>query len=173
MKRHLTASAVGAGDREGLVAEAFTNNLTNSITNSTRAASGVRGDVEPSANERKVALSSVSEWTHTLVLRGELTHRSAHALELEIERLCAAGVTGITLDLRELAGIDAIGVAVIAFRSGLCKRRGYEFALIAGSRQVRRAFEQAGVADLLPSPDEQASSPPEPARVRPLALAHS
>jgi anti-anti-sigma factor len=87
---------------------------------------------------------------HTLILTGELTHRSARTLEVEIERLCAKGVTDITLDLRQLTHIDSIGVAVISFRCGLCRRQGYGFALIPGSRLIHRAFEQAGVIDLLP-----------------------
>ncbi len=99
---------------------------------------------------------------HTLVLTGSLDRSSVHRLEAEIERLCEEGVTGITLDLRQLADIDAFGVAVIAFRCGLCRRRGYDFALIRGSRPVQRAFEKAGVSELLPFADESApvQSPP-------------
>jgi anti-anti-sigma factor len=171
MKRHLTAFPIGVGTREAPEPGARQGPSDEPFASATRAAFGGAG-TRTHASNRTVALASVSEWTHTLVLSGELTHRSAHALEVEIERLCAAGVTAITIDLRELAGIDPIGVAVIAFRSGLCKRRGYDFTLIAGSRHVRRAFELAGVAYLLPV-DEELAAPPEPARVRPLALAHS
>jgi anti-anti-sigma factor len=168
MKRHLTASpTIEVGAREGQPDRTFTS--------STLDAFGPRNDTRPLANERSVtALASISEWTHTLVLSGALTHRSAHALEVEIERLCASGVTAITLGLDKLTQIDPIGVAVIAFRSGLCKRRGYEFTLVGGSRGVHRVFEQAGVAYLLPPPAEEvAEAPPEPARLRPLLLAHS
>lgn len=173
MKRRLTAFPVGVGAREAPGVGADQGPPEETFTHAKRAALGGAGaGARTHPINRPVALASVSEWTHTLVLSGELTHRSAHALELEIERLCASGVTGITLDLRELAEVDPIGVAVIAFRSGLCKRRGYEFALIAGSRHLRRAFEQAGVAYLLPT-EEEAASPPEPPRVLPLALAHS
>jgi anti-anti-sigma factor len=112
-----------------------------------------------------LVLASVSVWTHTLIPTGELDHRSAHVLEAEIERLCEEGVTGITLDLRELTYIDSIGVAVIAFRCGLCKRRGYDFALIPGSRFVHRAFEQAGVADLLPFQEDDVAASRRPALV--------
>jgi anti-anti-sigma factor len=173
MKRRLTAFPIGVGAREAPGAGADQAPPDVTFTHAAHAASaGADAHRRAQAINRPVALASVSEWTHTIVLSGELTHRSAHSLEVEIERLCAAGVTGITIDLRELAEIDPIGVAVIAFRSGLCKRRGYEFTLIAGSRHVRRGFEQAGVAYLLP-PDEEVASPPEPARVLPLALAHS
>jgi anti-anti-sigma factor len=74
-------------------------------------------------------------------------------LEAEIERLCEEGVTALTLDLRELAHIDPIGVAVIAFRCNLCKRRGCDFALVRGPRSIQRAFEREGVADSLPFKD--------------------
>jgi anti-anti-sigma factor len=87
---------------------------------------------------------------HTLILTGELSHDCAHQLEAEIERLCADGVTEITLDLRGLARIDSIGVAVIAYCCGLGERRGYELSLIAGNGSVHRAFERAGVLELLP-----------------------
>lgn len=107
-----------------------------------------------SASEQpRPPLAAVNARTHTLVLTGELNHSSAPALEAEIDRLCDEGVTGITLDLRELTRIDSTGVRVVAFRSRLCKRRGYDFSLIAGSRIIRRALEQAGVSDVVPSLD--------------------
>jgi len=101
-----------------------------------------------------VAPVTVAQRMHTLILTGSLDRASAHTLEVAIERLCEEGVTGITLDLRRLDHIDPIGAAVIAFRCGLCQRRGYDFALIRGSRSIGRAFEQAGVSDLLPFQDE-------------------
>src|ERR1700759_1315268 len=106
--------------------------------------------------EAGLPASDVSCRTHTLVLEGSLDCGSVKQLESEIERLCGEGVTGITLDLRELSYIDAIGVAVVAFRCGLCRRRGYDFTLIRGSRGVQRAFERAGVSELLPFEDESA-----------------
>jgi anti-anti-sigma factor len=87
---------------------------------------------------------------HTLVLTGELDRASAHTLEAAIERLCESGTAAITLDLSRLDYIDSTGVAVVAFRSGLCQRRGYEFALIPGSWLIQRAFELAGLAEQLP-----------------------
>ena len=106
-----------------------------------------------------LVLAKANVWRHTLILTGELNHRSAHTLEREIERLCEQGVSGITLDLRELEEIDPTGVAVIAFRSGLCKQRGYDFSLIPGPERIRRAFEEAGAGHLLPARhDEVAAS---------------
>jgi anti-anti-sigma factor len=117
------------------------------------------GREEPAASARRPQqaavrppLRSVPDRTHTLVLKGELHHGSAPALEAEIERLCEEGVTSITLDLRELGYIDPIGIAVISFRSGLCKRRGHEFAVISGSRVIQRALEQAGVPEAEQTP---------------------
>lgn len=110
----------------------------------------------PSGDSSPV-LTTVDAWHHTLVLTGELTHRSAHALEVELERLCDEGVTDITLDLHELEAIDPVGVAVIAFRSALCEKRGYGFGLTPGSRAIQRAFEQAGVLGTLPFREQEVS----------------
>jgi anti-anti-sigma factor len=87
---------------------------------------------------------------HTLKLTGELNLRSAHTLEVEIERLFDDGVTSVTLDLRQLTNVDPIGVAVIVFRCRLCRRQGRGIGLIPGSPLVQRAFEVAGVIDELP-----------------------
>ena len=110
-------------------------------------------------SEASFAPVSLARRMHTLILTGSLDRGSAHTLEAEIERLCEEGVAGITVDLRELDHIDPIGVAVLAFRCGLCIRRGYDFALIRGSRAIGRAFEQAGVSELLPFQDEAQLEP--------------
>jgi anti-anti-sigma factor len=158
MKRHRTASAVGIGTRSE-------SGAVGSVANQTHTAFNKNTRTQPASSKPSLALASESDWKHTLILAGELNHRSAHALEAEIERLCQEGVTGITLDLRELTHIDSIGVAVIAFRCGLCKRRGYDFALIPGSRFIRRAFEQAGVTDLLSFQEDDVAAPRQPALV--------
>ena len=134
MKRHPTVSEVEEGSPDG----------TRLLGDPPRRAE------DEHAVERGLVLTSVNTWNHTLILTGELTHRSAQALEVEIERLCEEGVTDITLDLRDLARIDPVGVAVIAFRCGLCEKRGYGFRLIRGTRSVQRAFEQSGVIEMLP-----------------------
>jgi anti-anti-sigma factor len=117
-----------------------------------RSAADPARETQGAPRERHLALADVEVklWTHTLVLTGELDRRSAHTLEAEIERLCREGVTGITLDLRELSYIDWIGVAVIAFRSGHCKKRGCDFTLIPGSPSIQRAFDRVGVSESLP-----------------------
>jgi anti-anti-sigma factor len=159
MKPHLTASAVDIGKRneDGPVARP-PGRTPPALNKNTRGKAG--------SSQRSLVLASVNVRMHTLVLSGALDHRSAHALEAEIERLCEEGVTGITLDLRELTSIDSIGAAVIAFRCGLCKRRGYDFALIQGPRSVHSVFEQAGLAELLPFQEEEE----EVAMPRPPAL---
>jgi anti-anti-sigma factor len=152
MERQLTTSPVSIGTRNesGPTGGAAADLANATFDRNTRTRPGRSGPT--------LVLKSVSARTHTLVLTGELTYRSAHALEVEIERLCEDGVTGITLDLRQLTYIDAIGVAVISFRSRLCQRHGYDFALIAGSRNIDRAFEQAGATELLqPHGDEVAA----------------
>jgi anti-anti-sigma factor len=87
---------------------------------------------------------------HRLELIGELDRISAPVLEREIERLCEEGVDAVTLDLRRVTHIDPTGVAVIAFRSWLCRKRGFEFELIPGPPRVQRAFARACLLDRLP-----------------------
>jgi anti-anti-sigma factor len=158
MKRHQLASAVSADTRNE-------RSAVSSAADRTQTAFDDNTDAERAASEPRFVLASVTVRTHTLVLTGELDRRSALVLEAEIESLCEEGVTGITLDLRELTSIDSIGVAVIAFRCGLCQRRGYDFALIPGSRLVQSAFEQAGVAELLPFQQQDVETPRLPALV--------
>lgn len=143
MKTHqmVMDASVARRIESGAVA-AVANGTQSGCNNSTRSR---RASSEPS-----LVTPRVRSGQHTLILTGELDRGSARTLEGEIERLCEEGVTGITLDLRKLTYIDSIGVAVIVFRCGLCRRRGYEFALIRGSRFIHRAFEQAGVSELLP-----------------------
>jgi anti-anti-sigma factor len=164
MERHLTTSTVSIGRQD----EGAMLGIGASQVN---VASDRNAYKQSARNEPGSASRSVSVWAHTVILTGELTYRSAHALEVEIERLCAEGVTFITLDLRQLAYIDATGVAVISFRCGLCRRQGCGFALIPGSRPIQYAFERAGIADLLPfQVDEvaarrlRASMPPQRSR---------
>ena len=161
MKGHLTSSRIG---RDGRKSGSQDPGSPGDGSGWPRTSVTV-GTVANRRNQRDMALTSVGVWRHTIVLTGALTHRTAHELEVEIEQRCADGVTAITLDLRELTYIDSSGVAVIAFRSRLCKRRGYEFAVVAGSPMMRRAFAQAGVGSLLDEVDE-----PDLGQVHSLAL---
>ncbi len=152
MKGQPTTSTVRIGTRDG------SDTAAHGLAGPPGAAFDASAQPEPVGKKPRAALRSAGMWTHTLVLTGELTRRSAHALETEIEDLCEKGVTGITLDLRQLTYIDSVGVSVIAFRCGLCQRQGYAFSLIPGARFIQRAFEQAGIVEELPfKPDEIAS----------------
>lgn len=156
MKRHRSASAVSVGTRNE-------RGAVRTVANETHTAFTENARAQTASSEPSLVLASVRARTHTLILTGELNHRSAHALEAEIERLCEEGVTGITLDLRGLTYIDSIGLAVIAFRCGLLQRRGYDFALIPGPRFIHRAFEREGIADLLPFQKDDVAAPGVPA----------
>jgi anti-anti-sigma factor len=159
MKRHQLAIAASMSNEDDALG---------SVATQTRTAFNKNTHIQPASSEATFGPTAVSLRTHTLILTGALDGASAHALEAEIERLCAEGVTGITLDLRELTYIDLTGVAVIAFRCGLCQKRGYDFALIPGSRFIHRVFERAGVTDLLPFQRDDVAAPRVPA----LALSH-
>jgi anti-anti-sigma factor len=118
-------------------------------------ATAQKADERAGPQERSLVLASANAWVHTVILTGELDRGSAHLLEAEMERLCKEGVTGITLDLRGLTHIDSIGVAVVAFQCGLCRRRGYDVDLIPGPASVQHAFKDARVLDTLPFREEE------------------
>ncbi len=148
MKRHLTLSTTSryARNQED-TAEAFADR--------TRAGEDETGLSEAAHARPRLTLVSAPVWRHKLILTGKLDRRSATELEEEIECLCQEGVTTLTLDLRQLDGIDPTGVTAIAFRGTACKRRGHDFAVIPGSGVIRRALAEAGAASLLtPDPTE-------------------
>jgi anti-anti-sigma factor len=147
MERHHMKMAVGVSTRN--------DDALSSVVDQAQTAFNNKRDPPAPLREVEFAPTSVARRIHTLILTGSLDRGSVRQLEKEIERLCEDGVRGITLDLRELTYIEAIGVAVVAFRCGLCMRRGYDFALIRGPRIVQRAFEQAGLSELLPFTDER------------------
>jgi len=153
MKRHLTASPL---DR---VVHGLHGERTVEADRPTAAfAANDRARTAPGKPRLRLARSQVR--THTLVLAGELNLRSAPTLEADIERLCDEGVGTITLDLRSLDQIDSTGIAVIAFRCELCRKRGHTVAVIPGSSLNRRALERAGVTSLLPAVEEVAPALP-------------
>ena len=142
MKRHLTLSTSGRHARShGSAAQA--------IVDQTTATDGGTSLSRLAHTQPHLTLASARIWRHTLILTGKLDYRSAPELEDEIECLCQEGVTNLTLDLRRLDEVDSTGVAVITFRSALCKRQGHDFAVIPGSRVIHRALAEAGATDLL------------------------
>lgn len=151
MKRHHIASATTI--RAGNVGRALERVARQTLAASDENTTEQRITLSPRFTRRETRTANGDARrpasTHTLVLVGRLDRASTHTLEAEIERLCEADITRITLDLSELTGIDTAGVAVIAFRAKWCKRRGCELELIAGSSAIQHAFELAGTVDEL------------------------
>ncbi len=147
MNRHLTLSitsqhALDQGD----TAEA--------LTDRTPAGDGQTSLSETAHARPQLTLASEPVWRHKLILTGKLDDSSAPELEEEIECLCEEGVTTLTLDLRQLDAIDSTGLTAIARRGAVCKMRGHDFAVIPGSRVIRRALAEADATDLLtPNPN--------------------
>ncbi len=148
MNRHLTLSTTSQHVLDqGDTAEAVTD----------RTAGDCHTSLSETAPARpQLTLAGEPVWRHKLILTGKLDHGSATELEEEIECLCEEGVTTLALDLRQLDAIDSIGVTAIARRGAVCKMRGHDFAVIPGSRVVRRALAEAGATDLL-TPDPNAN----------------
>ena len=88
-------------------------------------------------------------WRHTLILTGHLDRRSAAELQDELECLHQEGVTALTLDLRQLDGIDSPGATVIADQGALFKKEGRTFAVIPGGLLRQGLLAQARLKNLL------------------------
>jgi anti-anti-sigma factor len=152
MKLHLTLStasqyAHNQGDKtEAVAARSRAGSIQTSPSEAVRA-------------RPRLTLVSAPIWRHKLILTGKLDHSSAPELEEEIECLCQEGVTTLTLDLRQLEEIDSAGGKTIALHGAACKRRGQDFAVIAGSHVIHHALAEAGAGDLLrPDPNESVAT---------------
>jgi anti-anti-sigma factor len=142
MKRHPTLSTTSQHALEQ-------DDTAEAVTDRTPAGDGQTSLSETAHARPQLTLTSAPVWGHKLILTGKLDHHSAPELEEEIECLCEEGVTTLTLDLRQLDAIDSTGVTAIARRGAVCKMRGHGFAVIPGSRVIRRALAEAGATDLL------------------------
>jgi anti-sigma B factor antagonist len=88
-----------------------------------------------------------------VAVSGDLSIPNADALDQEIQRLEAAGVGEILLDLRKLDFIDSTGVRVlytVYLRLGATRDR---LRMIPGPDQVQRVFGILGLAEILPFVD--------------------
>jgi ABC-type transporter Mla MlaB component len=88
-------------------------------------------------------------WRHTLILTGSLDRRSAVELQDELESLHQEGVTALTLDLRQLDGIDSPGANLIAGQGARFKKEGRSFAVIPGGLLRQGLLAQARLKHLL------------------------
>jgi len=139
MNRHLTLSTTSQ----------------HALADRTPAGDGQASLTETARARPQLTLATAPVWRHKLILTGKLDHRSTPEFEEEIDCLFEEGVTALTLDLRQLDAIDSTGVTAIARRGAVCKMRGDDFAVIPGSRVMRRALVEAGATDLL-APDPNA-----------------
>jgi len=91
-----------------------------------------------------LAIQSVGDGRHTLVLAGELDVAHAGELGLLLVRVSEDGVRGITLDLTGLTFIDATGLRAVLDAKELCAEIGCEFELVPGPPDIWRLFDEQG-----------------------------
>jgi len=95
---------------------------------------------------------------HVLALSGEIDIANAALLERRVVELCEQGAREIVLDLRGLSFIDARGLSAALFCKRRCEHEQVSFALVHGSRMVRRLFELSGIGEGLSAPSKSRSS---------------
>jgi anti-sigma B factor antagonist len=84
-----------------------------------------------------------------LVASGELDLRTSPELEDRLERLWAAGVELVILDLRQIEFMDSTGLRVLLGAHQRAQESGGRFALVKGADQVERVLTLTGVRELL------------------------
>jgi anti-sigma B factor antagonist len=88
-----------------------------------------------------------------LFVRGEVDFFSVPELYDALDAIIEAGHGEVTLDLSELAFIDASGLRVIAAAANRLGELGRGLALRSPSTMVQRMLDVTGLADLM-SPDQ-------------------
>jgi anti-sigma B factor antagonist len=85
---------------------------------------------------------------HTLALTGELDLDSAKDLEQAIREVCAAGSSGLVIDLRKVTFMDSTGLRVLIVAASLCEDGGHELRIIPGE-DIQRILEMTGLDRVL------------------------
>ncbi len=98
-------------------------------------------------------------WRHTLTLTGRLDRDSAADLQDELESLRQEGVTALTLDLRQLDGIDSPGAQIIAMQGALFREGGRSFGVIPGSLLGQRHLAKERLKHLVVDGSHEAFVP--------------
>jgi anti-sigma B factor antagonist len=81
----------------------------------------------------------------TVTVEGEMSASNAHALEAELLRIEARGVSRIVLDLSAVDFIDSTALAVIVRAHERAKRHGHLLRLKRPQSDVNRRFELTGL----------------------------
>jgi len=84
-----------------------------------------------------------------IVVRGELDLASAPALEEQLARAEEMAAPVIVVDLRELDFMDSTGLHVLLKAHQRTSKRGGQFVLVKGSRQIERLLRLTGVDERL------------------------
>jgi anti-sigma B factor antagonist len=82
-----------------------------------------------------------------LELRGELDISTVPELERRLAEVEQENPPSLVIDLGQLGFMDSTGLGAIIRAADAAERHGRKLRLRHGSRQVRRLFEVAGIAD--------------------------
>ena len=84
-----------------------------------------------------------------LIPTGELDLSSAPELEAELERVSRSLVEAVIVDLRAVSVIDSTGLRVILNANEKAQANDAQFAVIAGTDQVRKLFDLTEASETL------------------------
>ena len=81
---------------------------------------------------------------------GELDTATIEELRQRIDEAMATGAARLILDLRETTFLDSTGLRLAVEADTRAAEAGTEFSIIPGTAAVQRAFDVAGLTQLLP-----------------------
>ena len=85
-----------------------------------------------------------------LVLGGELDMTARLVAENALDELLSEPVEQLVIDLGEVTLVDSTGMGLVLDVYDRARVEGFRLRLLRGPTDVQRAFELAGVADVLP-----------------------
>ena len=85
-----------------------------------------------------------------LVLGGELDMGALFQAEQALDKLLAAPVEQLVVDLCAVTFVDSTGMGLVLDVHDRARSEGFDLRLVRGPDEVHRVFELAGVADVLP-----------------------
>lgn len=85
-----------------------------------------------------------------LVLSGELDMGARFQAEQALDRLLAAPLDDLVVDLGDVTFLDSSGMGLILDVDERARREGFKLRLLPARPEVQRVFELAGIADVLP-----------------------
>jgi anti-anti-sigma factor len=103
----------------------------------------------------KITTSEIENGVVLLEIEGEVDAHTCDKLDNILKKLLAQGHNRLVLDASQMEYISSPGLRILLSAQREARERGGEVRLFGLNAQVRRTFEMAGFAQLLPVADNR------------------